>query len=818
MTSNPAFVAPDRALVFEVIGPVTNFIAAARSLGLEWLAEEFDLKDGVPSDEEDETEGEDDEGLEPDQVVTTLYVTMPTLEGLKRLVALWRRYIRGDPKPGDAKEWWTLFGYLSDLRGWSIKDRIDPRLSAFIDRSMHLRPDRPVRLELDLWYRDNPDLRASAEDYVQALMAEIGGRVLDFATIDPIHYQAALVEMPGSQAVMLRYYEGPVASAQPVMRIRPQSLFAAPHGSVNDLPSTERVLTDLPDQRQPIAALLDGYPVQNHALLAGRVDVEEVEVTGTDVPVSRRFHGTAMASLILHGDLAAPPQPLQRTLKVVPILAAPQGLSEECTPQDKLPLAMVYRAVKALKEGSASSPPTGESIVVVNHSVCDMEAPFAGRPSAWAKLIDYLSHEHQLLFVISAGNIHEAFPLAMYSDCAEFSQADSIQRQAAILLGAERAKGLRSILSPAEAMNALTVGAVHEDWSGEPGPGVIEPYDALGMPNLCSAVGLGINRAIKPDLLEAGGRQIVETETQDGVVSVWGSEGSEVGQLVASPDLFGGATDKVRHSTGTSNSAALVTRSAVRLADVVESIFTATGEDWLASPTRAVVLKALIAHGCEWGDVGTLLNEIYPPSDKGKWRRRRLSVTRAIGYGRADPDRIISPTGNRITLLADDVIGHDQSHQYHIPIPRGMLNNKELRRVVMTLAWSSPIDPWANRYRGIHVDLVDATGKRKFWSGVKSAGTLQPHPDDTRKGALQHFVLEGENMVRSVQSGHFVIGVQARAAMKQFERQTVPYAMAVTLEVGQAVAQDIYIDVAQRVRLRTALEVRQPVRDRIRTV
>ena len=30
---------PDRALVFEVIGPVSNFINAARAIGLEWLTE-----------------------------------------------------------------------------------------------------------------------------------------------------------------------------------------------------------------------------------------------------------------------------------------------------------------------------------------------------------------------------------------------------------------------------------------------------------------------------------------------------------------------------------------------------------------------------------------------------------------------------------------------------------------------------------------------------------------------------------------------------------------------------------------------------------
>jgi len=237
---------------------------------------------------------------------------MPTIDGLQRLIALWNRYIANEPKPGDAKEWWTLFGYLEDVRTWSAKDRIDPLLGSFIERKLRL--DLPVRIELDLWFRNDPKLRAAARSYLDVLLNDIGGTLLDFATIDPIHYQAALVEIPVEQAQALRDYAGPIATADQIMKVRPQSIFTTLQQEIPDIGVHNRVVPAALDERPAIAALIDGYPIQNHALLANRVDVEEVDIAGEDVPVSRRFHGTAMASLILHGDLAKGESSLTRTL------------------------------------------------------------------------------------------------------------------------------------------------------------------------------------------------------------------------------------------------------------------------------------------------------------------------------------------------------------------------------------------------------------------------------------------------------------------------------------------------------------------------
>ena len=824
LKDSPAEVAPDRALVFEVIGPVSTvakLIEAARGAGIDWLGEDYDLSDG---DGEDEGDGDDagDNAGQADDAQSMLYVTMPTLKGLQKVVSLWKRFSNGEEKPPGADgEWWALFKYLSDVRPWSAKDRVDPFMDRYVERMLRDRPEAPVRVEIDLWYRSDPDLRAQARIYVEALMRTIDGTLLDFATIEPIHYQAALVEISAAQARMLRQIEGPIANADRVMKVRPQSLYK-PDGERTDEkdPQAGDAAGDANPARPAVAALLDGYPVENHVLLSGRLDIQEVDIAANTVPVVRRKHGTSMASLIVHGDLGQPQDAIDRALTVVPVLAAPQNLNTECTPPDKLPVAMVYRAVTALMEGIDGKPAQGEGIVVINHSVCDSEAPYAQRPTYWAKLLDYLSHEYRLLFVVSAGNSNEPFAVDSYDEIDDFINADPDERQIAILSCVEKAKGKRAILSPAETMNGLTVGAVHGDSAGACPPGMTEPYDPVsGVTNLTSSLGLGINRAIKPDLIELGGRQLVRVNKDDEGLFAFAHEHHSVGQLTAIPDPSGLANDRRGRATGTSNAAALTTRAAIRMADIAEGLFSENNESWVESPTRAVILKALLAHGCAWGQTGEILHNLYP----GHWRRKREAVSRSLGYGQVDHDRIQDEQGHRITLLADDMIGHDTLHEYRLPIPRAMISNREIRCVTLTLAYSSPIDPVTNRYRGVLVEIVDEDGKRGFWEGLdglkddnKSRIPTGPVADATRKGTLQHLVLPGKKLIKNAGKGYISVGVQARADLAAFSKEQVPYSLAVTLEMAQPIRLDLNADVVSRARLKRIPIPARP-RARVRT-
>ncbi|MGA1799306.1 S8 family peptidase [Sphingomonas sp. 4RDLI-65] len=805
LTASPAEASPDRALVFEVIGPVADFVRTARGSGLEWLGEDYG-----PTDEDDDEDPQDADA-DPDGE-TPLYVTMPTLAGLQKVLSLWRRFSSGEARSAETTAWWRLFGYLRDVRPWSAKDRVDANLQGYVERMLERHPERPVRLELDLWFRADAGLRSQARSYIDALMASVDGRVLDFQTIEPIHYQAALVELPGARARTLAGLEGPLADANKVMRIRPQSFYVADTREVSDQTGPSPTAPLPGSERSAVACLLDGYPVENHELLSGRVAVKEVDVAGGAVPVARRFHGTAMASLIVHGDLELGELPIDRMLTAIPILAAPQNLAHECTPPDELPIAIVYRALLALVAARTDADDPARRVVVVNHSVCDGEAPFARRPSFWAKLLDHMAHEHRLLFVISAGNTRDAFDLDTYASSSAFDQADAVERQIVLLRSIETAKGTRVMLSPAESLNALTVGAVHADGSSGCPTGMTDPFDAIGVSNLGSSVGLGINRAIKPDLVEHGGRQLVRSSTSGGKVSAWGFEHPDVGQKVAMPDPNRGVVDRVGRSTGTSNAAALVTRAAIRLADVVEELYAENGDDWETAETRAVVLKALLAHGCGWGPTGELLDETYA----GGWQRRREAISRFLGYGKPDHDRVLSADGSRITLLADDLIEPDTLHEYRIPVPRGMLNNRELRRMTMTLAWSSPIDPISQRYRGVLVELVDEGGKRKFWDGLKAPkGVLQPAVMASRRGTLQHIVLQDKKLMKTAADGGIFVGVQARSDIAEFARSSVPYAMALTIELAQSVRQDVFADVEARIRQKRIV-TRERVPTRVR--
>ena len=77
------------------------------------------------------------------------------------------------------------------------------------------------------------------------------------------------------------------------------------------------------------------------------------------------------------------------------------------------------------------------------------------------RLLDWLAHSYNLLFVVSAGNHTDEFTIP--ADAAHDTDA---ARLAAMRDGFETAL-LRGILPPGDALNALTVGATHSDGLGE---------------------------------------------------------------------------------------------------------------------------------------------------------------------------------------------------------------------------------------------------------------------------------------------------------------------------------------------------------------
>lgn len=801
VASDPRAVEPDRCLVFELLGEVPEFNIAANALGLHWLATE------TTSDSEDEA-GDGDPSLPENQPPQRLYLTMPTEPALRKLLAQWKRYAKGEPYADNGqRQLWALFDYLYDLRTWSVEDRLDPMLSTYVGSILAEDPNEHVTVDLDLWYRNEAEERDDTLDTLNEMLGEVDGELLDHIDIPEIRYQGVRIRVPADVARDLVQGNGRIAESKDVMTIRPQSAFESP---IDAEPAAVVTKIDAPALTGDcIAALLDGYPVDQHRLLADRMHLVEVDVSGAQAPAQTREHGTAMASLIIHGDLKSPDTaPLNRPLAVLPVLVSPGPGRKETMPAGKLPIGVIYRALKKIASANRRVNPELRRVVVINHSICDTYAPFVRRATPWATLLDHFSHEHKVLFVVSAGNIFSKFPVAAFRNIAAYDAASQQTREAALLGAIEMAKATRSILSPADSANSLTIGAVHADHATPDHTAPPDPYPTFAMSNLASAVGLGVNRSVKPDFLHVGGRFAAGlTNVRGGSLEIHARASAHYGQQVAAPGPTGQLNRRILTS-GTSNAAALTTRAAHFIADVLDDLYADEEKRWHELDTRAVMLKTLLAHGTSWGDVGDRLDAAYPPRDPRKWSPRRNAITQFLGYGQLDLARVVSGAANRVTLLAEDVIHAGDRHEYIVPVPASMLNNREVRTVTITLSWSTPMTHTTADRRAVVLQL---TGTEKntssVWDGIARAGCAQPNATTANRGTLVHMVLEGKKLMTDA-SGRIVVGVQAISKVG-FELHNVPYSLAITLELGQAVRSQLYAEVQA--------EIQQRIRSRARS-
>ncbi len=175
---------------------------------------------------------------------------------------------------------------------------------------------------------------------------------------------------------------------------------------------------DRPAVGNPVIALFDGLPLQAHRRLQGRLIVDDPDDFEEDYPAARRGHGTAMASMILHGDLSAREAPLPRPLYVRPILRPDprDGRGEdEVVDEGALVVDLLHRAVRRLFEGEGDEPAVAPDVAVINLSVGIRDRPFDQVLSPLARLLDWLAWRYKVLFVVSAGNHPRRITLAWIS-------------------------------------------------------------------------------------------------------------------------------------------------------------------------------------------------------------------------------------------------------------------------------------------------------------------------------------------------------------------------------------------------------------------
>lgn len=789
---DPAAIAPERAIVFEVAGQLKDFYAQAQDLGLEYLADyEEEFK---PSEDSKDTK-------KPDKIISgRIYLAMPDVKALQELLGLWRRYQRGENMPRGRSEWRELFSLLIDVRPWGPEDRVPPDTIDYWRESLQLNPEAPVRFEIELWFRENAEQRTRALARIAAEVDRMRGAVVHHATIPEIRYDAVLADIPPDQAqALIDHPDIAIARVDEIMFLRPQSVARHPG-------KEEREGEDAPEGADaaplpagdPIAALLDGLPIQNHVRLAGRITVDDPDDFEANYPVTRREHGTEMASLIIHGDLTRDEQPLRRPLLVQPVMQ-PDGANSEQTPPDRLLVDVIHRAVRRIKVGDGGEPATGPNVILINFSLGDRWRPFARGMSPLGRLLDFLAHRYRVLFLVSAGNVMDRLVLPDYATSREFEDADPEEREKAVLAALNANKSQRTLFSPAEAMNALTIGAAHKSavFNGGLPANLIDPFTDECLPNMVSAMGLGYRKAVKPDLLLDGGRMPVRVVGSSGSITIAPADRPArlFGVKVAAPDPLG-STRHEDFACGTSVATALATRAGHRIFDTLMDGAGGSNHDNLPLEYQALALKALLVHGASWGPKGEMLDGFFRPHGAGQHLARRDDITRLLGFGVPDIERVLDCTENRATLLGFGTIAADSALLYRIPIPTGLDGQRAFRALTATLAWFTPINSRHQGYRRAALDISPGTDE-KYWI-AEQRDPCQPTDKTIVRGSLFHERRTGERAAVFVDNGELLLRVSCRATAGELDEE-VPYALAISFEVGVEAGIRVYDEIRVRI-------------------
>ena len=663
LRDDPTAIAPERAVVFEVVGSLLDFYQQAQNIGLEYLG---DLEETFEPTEDFRDRKAPDKALS-----ARLYLAMPDIRALHELLSLWNLYKDGKRMPAGRGEWRELFSHLHDVRAWGPQDRVTVDAVRVWQEDLARSPDEAVRIEIELWFHQLASRRAHAFERIEAEISRLGGHIIHQAIIPEIRYHAALVDLPPKHVkAILDHPDIGLGRVDDVMFLRPQAVtrYAIEEASGPTPGAMYEGGGPTPEiAGEPLAALLDGLPVQYHVRLRGRLRVDDPEDMDATYAVEKRAHGTEMASLIIHGDLNRQEVAIGRPLYVRPVLQ-PGPMDDERTPPDRLLVDVIYQAVRRIKEGDGEEAATAPAVAIINLSLGDETRPFAQVISPLARLLDYLAWRYKVLFLVSAGNVVEPLAVPGYATMTALEEAQPADREAAILQGLVSAQSYRTLLSPAESMNPLTIGAAHSGsaFSGTLPANMLDPLTDEALPNVISALGLGFRRAVKPDLLLAGGRVPVTFHETGAhlVVRPLRTGARRFGLRAAHPSPVGDLAYE-DFTVGTSVATALATRDAHRVCEAVLDTYDDISHQYLG-----VVVKALLVHGADWGSKGEALDRSLSPQGQGKHHVRRESICRLLGYGVPSTERVLACTRERATLIGWDSLNAGAALVYRVPLPQ----------------------------------------------------------------------------------------------------------------------------------------------------
>ncbi|MEE9326866.1 MAG: hypothetical protein V3U71_06170 [Cocleimonas sp.] len=306
---------PEFVLVIETAGEVNEFQQAVQSAGLEWLAE---WNETIESS--DDFYDLNQAGNRLDRAFKgRLYLSMSNQQGISEVISLWDKWKSGRGLPYGKGKWKTIFEHITDLRRWGVQEQlIETGVLSDWEQSLQENPEQPIQFQIDLFFRASSAKRGLNEQDIEHLVEKLEGRLLStFIVMEEISFHSVKAELPAVSIrqiidecrndalnIELLMFSG-------IMHYRPtgQALTSVSDDLI-DNPDAPDIIVD----SDPVVAILDGVPYIGHEWLRDRIILDDPNDLEADYQIGERKHGTAMASLVIHGELDAAELPLSRPI------------------------------------------------------------------------------------------------------------------------------------------------------------------------------------------------------------------------------------------------------------------------------------------------------------------------------------------------------------------------------------------------------------------------------------------------------------------------------------------------------------------------
>ena len=531
---------------------------------------------------------------------------------------------------------------LQDLDRWTLEDRTGWAL-----RRDGMPDHEPFVLDAEVWPLERTDEAHELRRAFERWITEQDGAILDAVrqphlTMYRIRCTRALADD------LLRHRDVRTVDLPPRIGLERSLVSSNIHGLGTPPP---------PPDGAPGIAVLDSGLVAGHPLLASAVGDAQSFLPGAPA-ADEHGHGTFVSGVALYDDVADG----LREGSFVPELRLFSGriLNERSEGDGELVENQVERAVRYFVDNYGCR--------IFNLSYGDQNKPYHGRHVAGlAVTLDALSRELDVLFVVPTGNYNgdEAGPGDWRTEYPHY-----LTRTGA------------SLLDPAPALNAITVGSIarnerNERWPEDPG---YLPIARTGQPSPFTRHGPSVKGAIKPDLVDYGGNYAVDARA--GVVSA--RQG--VGELSISRDFAEGRL--FAGDSGTSFAAPRVANAAARI----------LAEHPAASVDLCRAL--LVAHARTPGACADLF-----AADADALR----NVT---GYGQVDRSALCQSLEDCVTLWAAEAIENRRHHFYEIPVPDDFWQgDPRTREVTVALAFRPAVRTTRIDYRAAFAQLQAHPGR-----------------------------------------------------------------------------------------------------------